>query len=240
MNSIWKRFGEWVTALRSNKFRWAKIKLTALIFFIIFFIVVIYLVLLYNEFSRAITYFANENISEPDRRQRFIERAFIVTRTTLFGVQPEDVLTIFIMLGISFFLAGYVLKPIKEALALQKRFLADASHQLRTPLAIIKAEMEVFLQDRKNYLGNKELLMRKRQGVLSNLEEVDKMSKIIDELLLIARIDLRQETFHFGKIKLKEFLTRAVKKIEKYTAKNGIKIYIMYQIGQLYMQISIS
>ena len=70
-----------------------------------------------------------------------------------------------------------------------RQFSADASHELRTPLTITKGETELALRrprEAEDY----------RQVLESNLEEIDRMSRIVDELLFLSRADL-------GEIKLK-------------------------------------
>ena len=82
--------------------------------------------------------------------------------------------------------ARRTLKPIRDNVAAQKRFVADASHDLRTPLAIMKAEFEVAL--RRPDLGD-----TARPVLTSGLEEVDRMSGMVDDLLTLSRIDAHQE-----------------------------------------------
>ncbi len=224
MKKLWKLSAGWVTALKDDTFTWARIKLTALYFLVILSVIIFYLFLLNNEFNRVIADFANENIVDINSRHRFITRATLVTKETLFTIQAEDIFFIVITFSISYFLVGFALKPIKEAMLRQKNFLADASHQLRTPLAIIKTEMEVFLRDKRNYTLNKELLLRKRKGMESNLEEIDRMSKIIDELFLVARIDAHQEKFHFTTIDPGFLLKKSVRSIRNYAKIKDINI----------------
>jgi signal transduction histidine kinase len=50
--------------------------------------------------------------------------------------------------GFGYLLAGKTLKPIKEALDEQDRFISDSSHELRTPLTSLKSAMEVALMDK--------------------------------------------------------------------------------------------
>ena len=83
--------------------------------------------------------------------------------------------------------ARRTLKPIRDNVAAQKRFVADASHDLRTPLAIMKAEFEVALR-------RKDLDEAPRQVLESGLEEVDRMSGMVDDLLTLSRIDAHQES----------------------------------------------
>ena len=70
----------------------------------------------------------------------------------------------------------------REALEQQRRFLADASHQLRTPLAIIKAEVE--LAQSETTEGDD-----LRATMASIDEETDRLSGLTEELLLLAAAD---------------------------------------------------
>ncbi|MEC4675182.1 MAG: HAMP domain-containing protein, partial [Nitrospirota bacterium] len=61
-----------------------------------------------------------------------------------------------------------------------RQFSADASHELRTPLTITKGETELALRKPRSTEVYREVLE-------SNLEEIDRMSRIVDELLLLSR-----------------------------------------------------
>lgn len=83
----------------------------------------------------------------------------------------------------SYFLARRTLRPIEEMHEAQSRFTSDASHELRTPLAAMKAELEVTLRDPK-------LTIEESREVLeSNLEEVNKLSRLSEMLLKLSRLD---------------------------------------------------
>jgi len=83
----------------------------------------------------------------------------------------------------SYFLARHSLLPIQKAHEAQSRFTSDASHELRTPLAIMKTEIEVALRDNSaNADSLKEILS-------SNLEEVDKLSRLAEMLLNLSQLD---------------------------------------------------
>ncbi len=83
----------------------------------------------------------------------------------------------------SYFMARRTLHPIEQAHEAQSRFTSDASHELRTPLAAMKTELEVSLRDPK--LSKQEM----RELLESNLEEVEKLSKISQSLLLLSRLE---------------------------------------------------
>ena len=65
-----------------------------------------------------------------------------------------------------------------------KQFTADASHELKTPLTVLKGEMEIALKTEKTVEGFKEVIK-------SSLEEIDRMSAIVKSLLNLAKLDSR-------------------------------------------------
>lgn len=83
----------------------------------------------------------------------------------------------------SYYLARRTLLPIESAHEAQSRFTSDASHELRTPLASMKVELEVALRDPK--LSKDDI----RQLLASNLEEVNKLTKLSQTLLQLSRLD---------------------------------------------------
>jgi signal transduction histidine kinase len=82
-------------------------------------------------------------------------------------------------------LAGKALRPLDATLERQRRLIADASHELRTPLAAMRAELDVALDD--------PALPRAGRAVLGSArEEVDRLTAIVRDLLMLARADERR------------------------------------------------
>ena len=71
---------------------------------------------------------------------------------------------------------------LEEALNHNHRFSADASHELRTPLTIMRGELEEMLR-------LEELPSEAMENVVSTLEEIDRMSRIVNSLMVITRLD---------------------------------------------------
>jgi heavy metal sensor kinase len=75
-----------------------------------------------------------------------------------------------------------MLARIEDGVESKRRFVADASHELRTPLAIMQSELDVSL--RSPTLGD-----AAREVLESTREEAERMRRIVDDLLTLARID---------------------------------------------------
>jgi two-component system OmpR family sensor kinase len=75
-----------------------------------------------------------------------------------------------------------MLGRLEASLEHERRFVADASHELRTPLALLRAELEIALRRPRSAT---ELEATIRSGV----EETERLSRLADDLLLIARAD---------------------------------------------------
>jgi two-component system OmpR family sensor kinase len=78
-----------------------------------------------------------------------------------------------------------MLDRLAHAFDLQRRFTADASHELRSPLSRLRTEIEVTLRrerDSREYVDT----------LRSCLEEVERLTLLVEELLMLARLDARQ------------------------------------------------
>jgi two-component system, OmpR family, sensor kinase len=91
-----------------------------------------------------------------------------------------------------------MLVRLEQALERERRFVADASHELRTPLALLKGEIELALEDEH---GADEL----RAALRAAGEETDRLVRLAEDLLLLARADrgvlpVRRERVELGSL----------------------------------------
>lgn len=87
-----------------------------------------------------------------------------------------------LLLFISYWLTGKALTPTAQALRQQKEFIAAASHELRSPLAVIKTSLQALEEP---------LTPNRKAGLLHNVQsETDRMTRLTDDLLLLANGDL--------------------------------------------------
>jgi len=75
-----------------------------------------------------------------------------------------------------------MLGRLERSFGAARQFSADAAHELRTPLTILKGEMEVALR-------SSQAPAEVRQALVSCLEEVDRLNALVEDLLLMARME---------------------------------------------------
>ncbi len=98
-----------------------------------------------------------------------------------------------------------------------KQFTSDASHELRTPLTILKGETEIALKTEDTVEGLKEVLA-------SNLEEVNRMSRIVNDLLMLSRIDRGAERFVMEEVNLEDIVTEKFEQARTLARDKGIEV----------------
>jgi two-component system sensor histidine kinase CiaH len=92
------------------------------------------------------------------------------------------VLAMLAMFFISWKLADWSLKPVADAWDRQRRFISDASHELKTPLSVILANSQILLKD--GNLGDES-----RRWVQSTQDEATHMKNLVNDLLQLAKTD---------------------------------------------------
>ena len=92
-------------------------------------------------------------------------------------------ITLVVFFGASVFLARWIVRPVEKAWNTQRQFVADASHELKTPLTVVLSNVEMLSGDER--VQDKKTLSR-----LENiLEEARHMKVLVDALLQLARSD---------------------------------------------------
>ncbi len=109
-----------------------------------------------------------------------------------------------------------MLNRIEKAFLSQERFIADASHQLLTPLTILRGEIELKMKT-ENQDG---------AFLKSLLHETNSLSKIVKDMLLLARIDAGNETANFREVQIDEVLLDAVARVQKIALEKNITIKV--------------
>ncbi|MCX5808959.1 MAG: ATP-binding protein [Proteobacteria bacterium] len=92
-----------------------------------------------------------------------------------------------------------MISRLKDSFQRINQFSIDVSHELKTPLTILKGETEVALRKDRDNENYKSILS-------SNLEEIDRMSKIIDDLLLLSKADLKEMKLNVEDVALRDLI----------------------------------
>jgi len=128
--------------------------------------------------------------------------------------------------GAGYFLAGRTLRPIQVMVDEQNQFISDASHELRTPIATLRAEMEATLLEK--HVGDKEA----RKLIESNLEELGKLQELANSLLQLAYVHKKNE--HLSDIMaLQEIIQTAYKKVSPMAKKKHITFVFLSVEGKI-------
>lgn len=109
------------------------------------------------------------------------------------------------------------LARIERAFESHEHFIADASHQLKTPLAILRGELDVF---RSKPRSPQEV----SAFVDSAAQELQHLSRLLDDLLTLSKIEAGAGGLILRKVRLDEVLLEATSRFEHIAQKKGISI----------------
>ena len=136
-----------------------------------------------------------------DYTYKFEKRKFRNSfKIVLLNISSEEnlkirLIQIFILVGfislvflliISIFLTNKSIEPIKETFDKQKQFIADASHELKTPLAIIKTNTSLLLSNPEDTIKNQSKWIKYIES------QSDRMSELVNEMLSLAKLDVQE------------------------------------------------
>jgi signal transduction histidine kinase len=123
---------------------------------------------------------------------------------------------VLLTIGCGYLTARYALRPARNSLQFQKRFIGNMAHELRTPLAIIKTNTEVALMDPDVSLAMREVLE-------TTSSELDRISETINNLLSFETM-VRPSKVSLAELDLKETAEKVVARHEALARSRGITL----------------
>lgn len=145
---------------------------------------------------------------------------FLAKRQILLQLTVVNVLIALLFTIAGYGMSGKTLRPIQQKLEEQQRLLADAAHELKTPVTALKTSLEVNLMDSS-------LPKQTKQILRENLEDVRGLETLTEGLLTLARVGHRQ--LDLQEIELDTIVEQSVKRLLPLAAKQKIDIKVTYQ-----------
>ncbi len=117
-----------------------------------------------------------------------------------------------------------MLERLERGFASQQQFFEDLSHELKTPLAVIKGELEVTLKRLRS--------AREYEATLtSSLEEINRIIRVVEELLMLAKFDNNLVTLETSRLDVGGLVGGVVENIGILAGQKNIRIRFLGRAG---------
>lgn len=153
------------------------------------------------------SYSKNDNILTviDNSHQTSTIRTYIIYSLVLF------ILIEIISLIITYYLTKWITKPVIDSFERERRFIGDASHELKTPIAVIMASTDAYSQD-------------KNKKWLDNIKsESDRMNKLVTELLDLNSLENNSKKFTKENVNLSKLIESSLLPYESLFFENNLK-----------------
>src|SRR5918997_1425948 len=116
------------------------------------------------------------------------------------------------------YMSRRAMQPVKESLQRQRTFIADAPHELKTPLALVKINAEVIERNPTD--------PENREVVEDQLSEIDRMDALLSDLLVLARLDAEKLEVEDKPFDLAIVAAEAARRFLTRAAEEGIRLEV--------------
>ena len=114
-----------------------------------------------------------------------------------------------------------MMNRLENSFAQMRQFSSDASHELRTPLTVLKGQNELILSKQRKPEEYQEVIS-------SNLEEINYMSKVLEDLFVLSKSDENQVNIDYKPVDLRALVEEVFKHAEILAEEKNIKIIIAF------------
>ena len=129
-----------------------------------------------------------------------------------------SLISIFVLSLITIRLVSIALAPVEKAWEQQKQFIADASHDLKTPLTVILANNNIISSHRDKTIESQ------MKWIESTNEEAQRMSDLINKMLELAKSEATKEELKIGEVNLSEVVENSILQFEVLAFEKNILI----------------
>lgn len=124
-------------------------------------------------------------------------------------------LSVIVFTIISYYLSRWMIKPSEKAIKNQKIFVANISHDLKTPITIIRANADLIENEVKN-----------KKSIKYIQQETEKLNHLVNEMLTLTRIDNTISKENFKSFNFGDSLFDVVLPFESIAYEKGIRFNI--------------
>ena len=154
--------------------------------------------------------FVNNKEALQNSKQFFIVSIFIF------------LLSVIVFTKISYYLSRWMIKPSEKAIKNQKIFVANISHDLKTPITIIRANADLIENEVKN-----------KKSIKYIQQETEKLNHLVNEMLTLTRIDNTISKENFKSFNFGDSLFDVVLPFESIAYEKGIRFNININIDEV-------
>lgn len=155
-----------------------------------------------------------------------LEQIYFMDVTESYNILSQLLLTfgaisivmLFVIFGTSLFFARRAITPVEIAYEKQKQFIADASHELKTPLAVIHANAEAL------YANKTETIKSQQKWLDYIATETDRMGKLVSDLLYLAKTDSEAINSELAPFNISHVVTDVLLAMEAVVFEKGITL----------------
>ena len=146
-----------------------------------------------------------EEVVKRDRANRLQNLGFTLIAV---GLMIE-----FLVFGVSYYLSERAVTPVKQAYEKQKEFIANASHELKTPIAAARANFEALGTTEQPWTDNVDM-------------ELDRASKFVNDLLTLARTDGRTTSLKKKEVDVAKIVEKRAQLVKARLGDKALKVNV--------------
>lgn len=153
-------------------------------------------------------------------------RIAFASMTQLFDTMSDLAVTMAIVgfLGLcifyvaSVYLARWILRPVETAWEKQTQFVADASHELKTPLTVILANTGILLSHKEDTIA------QQSKWIEHTHDEANRLKRLVEDLLFLAKYDAHQHPEMTPQLNFSDIIWQTLLPFESLAYEKGITI----------------
>ncbi len=129
-----------------------------------------------------------------------------------------SLLGLLVVFFVILYFAGRIVKPVAESYEKQKRFITDAGHEIKTPLAIIKANIDLMGMELDEKRVNRSEL-RENLGDIN--DQVDRLTDLTNDLVYLSRMEEEDNTLVMTEVPFSDIVSDTARSFEPLAEEQG-------------------